>query len=41
MANFVASGLFGDGAAAVVLVGDNRAQVGHASVTREASSTRQ
>jgi alkylresorcinol/alkylpyrone synthase len=28
MANFVASGLFGDGAAAVVLVGDNRAQPG-------------
>jgi alkylresorcinol/alkylpyrone synthase len=28
MANFVASGLFGDGAAAVVLVGDNRAQAG-------------
>jgi alkylresorcinol/alkylpyrone synthase len=28
MANYVASGLFGDGAAAVVLVGDNRAQKG-------------
>jgi alkylresorcinol/alkylpyrone synthase len=28
MANFVASGLFGDGAAAVVLVGDNRAEPG-------------
>jgi alkylresorcinol/alkylpyrone synthase len=28
MANFVASGLFGDGAAAVVMVGDNRAQQG-------------
>ena len=28
MANFVASGLFGDGAAAVVMVGDNRAQPG-------------
>jgi alkylresorcinol/alkylpyrone synthase len=28
MANYVASGLFGDGAAAVVLVGDNRAQTG-------------
>ncbi|HEY5230430.1 MAG TPA: 3-oxoacyl-[acyl-carrier-protein] synthase III C-terminal domain-containing protein [Galbitalea sp.] len=28
MANFVASGLFGDGAAAVVMVGDNRAQAG-------------
>jgi alkylresorcinol/alkylpyrone synthase len=28
MANFVATGLFGDGAAAVVLVGDNRAQPG-------------
>jgi alkylresorcinol/alkylpyrone synthase len=28
MANFVASGLFGDGAAAVVLVGDDRAQPG-------------
>lgn len=28
MANFVASGLFGDGAAAVVLVGENRAQPG-------------
>lgn len=28
MANFVATGLFGDGAAAVVLVGDNRDQVG-------------
>jgi alkylresorcinol/alkylpyrone synthase len=28
MANFVATGLFGDGAAAVVMVGDNRAQSG-------------
>jgi alkylresorcinol/alkylpyrone synthase len=28
MANFVASGLFGDGAAAVVMVGDNRTQHG-------------
>jgi alkylresorcinol/alkylpyrone synthase len=28
MANFVASGLFGDGAAAVVMVGDHRAQSG-------------
>jgi alkylresorcinol/alkylpyrone synthase len=28
MANFVASGLFGDGAAAVVMVGDNRAEPG-------------
>ena len=28
MANFVATGLFGDGAAAVVLVGDNRAERG-------------
>ena len=28
MANFVATGLFGDGAAAVVLVGDNRAEPG-------------
>jgi alkylresorcinol/alkylpyrone synthase len=28
MANFVATGLFGDGAAAVVLVGDNRDQTG-------------
>jgi alkylresorcinol/alkylpyrone synthase len=28
MANFVASGLFGDGAAAVVMVGDNRSQAG-------------
>jgi alkylresorcinol/alkylpyrone synthase len=28
MANFVASGLFGDGGAAVVMVGDNRAQQG-------------
>jgi alkylresorcinol/alkylpyrone synthase len=28
MANFVASGLFGDGAAAVVMVGDNRPQPG-------------
>jgi alkylresorcinol/alkylpyrone synthase len=28
MANFVATGLFGDGAAAAVLVGDNRAQPG-------------
>jgi alkylresorcinol/alkylpyrone synthase len=28
MANYVASGLFGDGAAAVVMVGDNRAQAG-------------
>jgi alkylresorcinol/alkylpyrone synthase len=28
MANFVATGLFGDGAAAVVMVGDNRAQAG-------------
>ena len=28
MANFVASGLFGDGAAAVVLVGDNRSEPG-------------
>jgi alkylresorcinol/alkylpyrone synthase len=28
MANFVASGLFGDGAAAVVMVGENRSQAG-------------
>jgi alkylresorcinol/alkylpyrone synthase len=28
MANYVASGLFGDGAAAVVMVGDNRTQAG-------------
>jgi alkylresorcinol/alkylpyrone synthase len=28
MANYVASGLFGDGAAAVVMVGDNRAETG-------------
>ena len=28
MANFVATGLFGDGAAAVVMVGDNRAEPG-------------
>jgi alkylresorcinol/alkylpyrone synthase len=32
MANFVATGLFGDGAAAVVMVGDNRAQSGPAVV---------
>ncbi|MDQ1555623.1 MAG: alkylresorcinol/alkylpyrone synthase [Actinomycetota bacterium] len=32
MANFVATGLFGDGAAAVVLVGDNRAEPGPAVV---------
>jgi len=32
MANFVATGLFGDGAAAVVMVGDNRAEHGPAVV---------
>jgi alkylresorcinol/alkylpyrone synthase len=37
MANFVATGLFGDGAAAVVLVGDDRAQAGPSIVdTRSA-----
>ncbi|MCU1403726.1 MAG: type polyketide synthase [Glaciihabitans sp.] len=32
MANFVATGLFGDGAAAVILVGDNRAELGPAII---------
>ncbi len=37
MANFVATGLFGDGAAAVILVGDDRAQAGPSIVdTRSA-----